>query len=78
MGTYFFVPTADADGLALVREALRAFRDRAIEADGRPYRYGCDELDEAACRRVYGDAYERAVALRRALDPDGLLGRDQG
>lgn len=78
VGTYFFVPMADAAGLTLVREALRAFRDRAIESGGRPYRYGCDELDDDACRRVYGDAYARAVALRRALDPEGLLGRDHG
>ena len=78
VGTYFFVPVGDRAGEVLVRDELRALRDRALELGGRPYRYGCDELDRSALTHLYGDALHRAEALRNTLDPRGVLRRDHG
>ncbi|MCB9570280.1 MAG: FAD-binding oxidoreductase [Myxococcales bacterium] len=43
---------------------------------GRLYRYGYSDADAAELRRIYGDDYDRLLALRAEVDPRGLFNPD--
>lgn len=73
VGLYHLVPAGDEEGLGQVRRARRLCVERGLELGGRPYRYGCDELSDATCSRLYGRDRDEARALSRTLDPEGLL-----
>jgi FAD/FMN-containing dehydrogenase/predicted double-glycine peptidase len=73
VGFYPTIPPGDSRGLTAVREILRRTLTKCLELGGRPYLYGSHELDETTWLAFYGDGYRRLKALRRELDPRGLL-----
>lgn len=75
IGVYYRVDPGEEEKAAVAQAAHRDFLTRCLELGGRPYLYGSNELTPELMHRVYGTAYERVRALRRELDPDGLLNR---
>jgi|SRR5215217_1028063 len=73
IGIYYRIEPGEDAKAELARQAHRDFLARCLELGGRPYLYGCNELTPELMQRIYGDAYVRLKALRRELDPDGLL-----
>jgi len=67
------VPAGDAEALARVQRAYARCLERCVELGGRPYLYGWAELDQGLCRRLYGPDWDRLGALRRVVDPAGVL-----
>ncbi len=72
-----FLPRAP-EALALARCVRDALTRMAIERGGSPSaEHGIGKIKHAALRQLVGDdGIERMRAIKRALDPDGILGRD--
>ncbi len=73
VGLYAMVPHGDVAALSGVCEAYARCLERCMDLGGRPYLYGWAEMDEAMCRRLYGTDWSRREALRREVDPAGIL-----
>ncbi|HET9370138.1 MAG TPA: FAD-binding protein [Vicinamibacterales bacterium] len=56
IGLYSMVPAGRHDLVRRVRVAAAACLERCLELNGRPYRYGCHDIDERMARSIYGDA----------------------
>jgi cytokinin dehydrogenase len=72
-------PRAARDQAVALLPALRALADRALAAGGAIYRVGAERLTRDQLATQHGDALDRLLALKAALDPDdlcnpGLLG----
>jgi len=73
IGVYYRIEPGEDEKAQLAQAAHRDFLERCLELGGRPYLYGSNELTPELMRRIYGGPYERMRALRRELDPQGLL-----
>jgi FAD/FMN-containing dehydrogenase len=73
VGLYAMVPAGDLAALSRLRAAYARCLTRCVDLGGRPYLYGWAELDHALCRRLYGADWDRREALRRNIDPAGIL-----
>ena len=72
-GVYFCLPVSDVRGASAIRGLLRRVLERCVDLGGRPYLVGWHELDEALRWRIWGDDYQRLLALEREYDPDSLF-----
>ncbi len=75
IGVYYRIEPGEMEKEAQARASHEDFLARCLELGGRPYLYGCNALTPELMHRLYGGAYERLQALRRELDPQGLLNR---
>jgi FAD/FMN-containing dehydrogenase len=77
VGLYSMVSPRRADLSAQVRATLARCLEAAVDLGGRPYLYGWHELGGDMRRRIYGAEWERWCALRKEVDPDGILQPDK-
>lgn len=77
VGLYSMVPRHRSDLVASVRAASAGCLDAAVELGGRPYLYGWHELGDQMRQRIYGPVWQRWCALRKEVDPDGILQSDK-
>ncbi|MCB9703875.1 MAG: FAD-binding oxidoreductase [Myxococcales bacterium] len=76
IGFNYAVPHGDPEGQAAIRRLLDELQRVAVDMGGRLYRYGYSDADAAELRRIYGDDYDRLLALRAEVDPRGLFNPD--
>jgi FAD/FMN-containing dehydrogenase len=72
-GLYHMVPEQDRAALDAAIDACRELTARCVELGGRPYLHGVPPITEQVAATAYGADYAAFWALRRRLDPDGLL-----
>ncbi len=72
-GLYCMVPPGDAYGLARAKASHEECLDRCLALGGRPYRYGWCPLTEKEKERLYGPDLAALRALRKEIDPNGIL-----
>jgi len=75
IGLYSMIPRQDPALVGAVAETVAFCLEKCIALGGRPYRYGWHQMDEHHYQALYGATYDRLLALRRELDPDGLFQR---
>jgi len=73
IGIYYRIEPGEEEKAVRAQAAHRDFLTRCLELGGRPYLYGSNALTPEEMCRLYGSPYERLRALRRELDPQGLL-----
>ena len=72
-GFYFMVSPNDDGALHRVYDFLDRSLDKTVALGGRPYLYGYGRIDESTRRALYGAGLDRLAALRKRIDPKGLL-----
>lgn len=73
VGLYCSAQPGDVAGIKQARMLQRACLERCMVLGGRPYLYGVRDLTSEERRTLYGGDYERLLALRGAMDPEGLF-----
>jgi len=72
IGLYTMPGLKDPVGIGRTKKVLRELLEKCVDLGGRPYLYGCHDLDDSLRRRLYGADCQRLGELKHIYDVQGL------